>query len=190
MIGRFFAKQLPGAVISARTINAPTEEMERQSRLRLGAGLAGMSGPGNDVIRPIDVERQDARITGNVTGNKYSWQGIYDAPGGGWNDAFGTDDRGGADPAYEANGNVSVPVGTRVELVREPFTGEWRFQAGYCIQDPQDGGTSPTSPTAAVQSLGAYDAGDSGAGSAASWTFTNASTSTSVTLTPSSPFLL
>jgi hypothetical protein len=130
---RKFDKQRPGQPIAARTLNRPIEALQAMGALGVSAPLCMQSVNGIPTIRDSRSRPIDARITVVGTGGKYAWQGIVGATGGTWVD-LPTDIAGTltADPCYEANGNTAVAVATKVELHRDPATGEWRFWYDQC----------------------------------------------------------
>lgn len=133
--GKNFPRQRPGAPIVARTINAPVGALESLSRLGVGKGLVQAVVNGIPLLWAKKPQRQWARITGSDGGTPpaYTWRGVYGTAGGGWSDLPGNvSDNAGKDPAFEANGVATVPAGTFVELWREPYTGEFRYQLSSC----------------------------------------------------------
>jgi hypothetical protein len=130
MFGLHFDRQRAGRPIAARTLNRPIAEVERQSRLRVGSGLAQTLLGGIPLLRAAVGDTLLARITGQAAGSAvYAWQEVtLDATG-----AFVDGLRNGStttDPALEQNGNTQVPNGARVVLVR--VNGQLVFQLGPC----------------------------------------------------------
>lgn len=133
MFGRTFKRQEVGKPIEAATINRPLDAIEGL--------LRAASSPPNDMQMidgmPLKRHRKRvrywARITGAPSGSAYPWQGIYSTTGGTWADLpSNISGTASVQPAYEANGVTTLTSGTRIEIEREPATGEWRFQLDKC----------------------------------------------------------
>lgn len=131
--GRKFRRQKANEPIQARTLNRPIEAIEALTKIDASAPLSMQMVCGIPMIRDARPKPLDARITVVGTLGKYGWQGICGTTGGAWVD-LPTNVSGTltADPCYEANANAGVAVGVRVELRRDPATGEWRFWYDQC----------------------------------------------------------
>lgn len=122
---------------SASKMNALYREQERASRVRVAGDLSARSGPGGQGIVDVSPLPIDAKIVGSgAVGSTtaYSWQAVYATADGGWADAplAFSGKWNGTDPAYERNGNASVPTGTYVRLERDRSTGQLRFDMVAC----------------------------------------------------------
>lgn len=126
----FPPKARRGGQVTARRLNA-VEEGSRGNQVVSGPGVLigrGVAGTSIDA-RPDD--RPWVRITAASGTGAYGWQRIRGSPGGGWADGIGSGTTL-VSPLYEANGVTNLPIGTRVQMAREPGSGEWRTQLGMC----------------------------------------------------------
>jgi hypothetical protein len=133
MFGRRFPRQRPDRPIAARTINAPLDAVEEALRLGVAAPLELAHVAGAPLVRDAAVRPFDARLTANLGGGKYSWQGIAGGTtAGSWVDVPGLAGGPTVEPAWEYNLNATLAVGTRVIIKREPASGELRFALYKC----------------------------------------------------------
>jgi hypothetical protein len=124
-----FDRQKPGKPISARIINAPLDAIEAGLNLSVVAPLESTTTPAGVQIGLNQAVPLYAMITGGT--NPYAWTEQYTDTGGTWMTGYqsGTTT---LDPAYEINGNLTVPPGTIVWMNRAPASGQWLFQLAVC----------------------------------------------------------
>lgn len=130
MFGRIFQRQRVGRPISARAINGPQEAVERMGRMHVAPPLELSWFAGVPFLRSQRIERISVKLGTSYGAGKYAWTQQIETSGGGWSDGARTD--GGVDFAWEFNGNAGLAVGTKVELKRDRYTGEFRFQLDSC----------------------------------------------------------
>lgn len=133
MFGRFFGRQRSGRKIEARTINRPLDAIEAALKLGVAAPLEQAHVGATPLVRDAELRPFDARLTTNLGGGKYSWQGITGGTtAGSWVDVPGLAGGPTVEPAWEYNLNATLAVGTRVIIKREPASGELRFALYKC----------------------------------------------------------
>jgi hypothetical protein len=112
MFGKNFNNQKPYRPIKASTINRPKDEAERFGRMSVAAPLGMKWIAGIPLVEYHRPEKVKARLVAHVTGNSYTWRGVYDTSGGNHADLpANISDNGGLEYAYEDNGNATLTPG-------------------------------------------------------------------------------
>src|SRR5690242_10019587 len=133
MFGKTFLAQLRRRVILATTINRPKDEVERLTRMRTAPPLQVTWAAGIPLVRDTRKGPVKARLIAHIAAGSYSWQGVYGTAGGGHADLDARiSDNSGLEYAYEDNGNTTLTAGMLVDLERDPYCQEFRFQYDHC----------------------------------------------------------
>lgn len=117
-----------GDKMVARVQDRSYRELERLSRLSGGPGVRVSSNSSGVTVSVDDDPPLVAKVASHVLGGEYTATLQAAVAGGGWVDH----PSGAVLPCFEYNAVSTIPVGTVVELRREPATGTFRFQKATC----------------------------------------------------------
>lgn len=117
-----------GSKMSAKDQDRAYREVERLSRVAAGPGVRVTSNSAGTTYSIDDDPPLVAKIASHVAGGQYTATLQSGVAGGTWADH----PSGAVLNVWEYNSESTIPVGTFVELRREPNTGSWRFQKAVC----------------------------------------------------------